>query len=361
MKVSSLDDYISLSEAARIIERHPKHLALLCRQGKLEGARKIGRDWVVPRESVQNYTPGPQGFAAVKKRAEEARAMAPVAPLPLQGTEKQVAWAEKIRTAFFAIPEGFMKEAGARVEPIIRNRLAAESSAKWWIDNRDNPMLNPLHFMRRACTMLESFFHISVLRHKTLPSNEERWRELRKHIDNLSDDEGFRLFFHAGNGDMLKDCPPILDREIREAAEDEARRTIRPEHPISELVVKITDSGLSDQGRGVVSVRTRQRDERVSQMLRRLGFSWDNGAWKISYRGQDSGVGDRIVEVAVNLVGDGFIVTVPKPELVERVMNAEYEPDKGIEGWQRVRRLLVLLGRGLLRGAAKDTRGPMGP
>ena len=326
MKVPSLDDYISLSEAAKLFGHHKNFWARLCQQGKLPGARKMGRMWVVPRESAQNYTPGPQGFAAVKKRAEEAAVLAPVAPVPLQGTEKQVAWADKIRTAFFALPEGLMKDAGPRVERIIRNRLATEPSAKWWIDNRDNALLNPLWLMGRACVMLEPFFHVSVLQNRTQPSDEERWGELRKHIDKLSDDELFRLFFHAGNGDMLEDCPPILDREIREAAEDEARRTIRPEHPVSELVVRIMDSGLSDQERGVISIRTRQRDENVSQTLRRLGFGWDNGAWKIGYGARDSGVENRIVEAAVNLVGYGFIVTVPRPELVERVMNAEYEP-----------------------------------
>lgn len=326
MKVPSLDDYISLSEAAKLFGHHKNFWARLCQQGKLPGARKMGRMWVVPRESVQNYTPGPQGFAAVKKRAEEAAAMEPVAPVPLQGTEKQVAWAEKIRTAFFALPEGLMKLAGPRVERIIRNRLAAESSAKWWIDNRDNAMLNPLYFMGRARAMLEFFFHISVLRHKTLPSDEERWGELRKHIDGLSDNEIFRLFFHAGNGDMIEDCPPILDREIRMAAEDEAQRTIRPEHPVSELVVKIGDSGLSDRGRGTISIRTRQRDEDVSQMLRRLGFGWSDGAWKLGYGARDSGMENRIVEAAVNLVACGFIVTVPRLELVERVVNSEYDP-----------------------------------
>ena len=325
MKGPSLDDYISLSEAAKLFGHHKNFWARLCQQGKLPGARKIGRMWVVPRKSIQNYTPGPQGFAAVKKRAEEAAA-SPVAPVPLQGTEKQVAWAEKIRTAFFALPEGLMKDAGPRVERIIRNRLAVEPFAKWWIDNRDNAMLNPLYFMGRACVMLEFFFHISVLRNKTPPSEEERWIELRKHIDGLSDDEIFRLFFHAGNEDMLEDCPPILDWEIREAAEDEALRTIRPEAPVSELAVRITDSGPNDEGRGTIGIRTRQKNEKVSQMLRRLGFGWDDGAWKLGYGTRDSEVENRIVEAAVNLVGFGFIVTVPRLELVDRVVNAEYKP-----------------------------------
>ena len=106
--MKSIDDYISLSEAAKLFGHYKNFWARLCRQGELPGARKMGRIWVVPRESVQNYTPGSQGFAAVKKRAEEAAVLAPVAPVPLQGTEKQVAWADKIRTAFFALPEGLM-------------------------------------------------------------------------------------------------------------------------------------------------------------------------------------------------------------------------------------------------------------
>ena len=36
----------------------------LCAWGKLPGAEKRGRDWFIPRASVERYEKGPQGFAA---------------------------------------------------------------------------------------------------------------------------------------------------------------------------------------------------------------------------------------------------------------------------------------------------------
>ena len=63
-----IEKYVSVLEAMAIMGRDPAHIARLCRQGKLEGAIKIGRDWRIPRATAENYTPGPKGFAARPKR-----------------------------------------------------------------------------------------------------------------------------------------------------------------------------------------------------------------------------------------------------------------------------------------------------
>ena len=60
----NIDDCISAAEAANIIGVTRRQVGLLCREGKLPGARKIGPNWVIPRASAEGYTPGPQGFAA---------------------------------------------------------------------------------------------------------------------------------------------------------------------------------------------------------------------------------------------------------------------------------------------------------
>lgn len=59
-----IQDYISVTEAAAIMQKDPSLVQKLCRAGKLDGATKKGRDWLIPRESAENYTPGPRGFAA---------------------------------------------------------------------------------------------------------------------------------------------------------------------------------------------------------------------------------------------------------------------------------------------------------
>jgi hypothetical protein len=60
-----LEEMLTTDQAAQMLDRDKTHVALLCRRGKLQGAKKIGRDWVIPKVSIENYQPGESGFAAV--------------------------------------------------------------------------------------------------------------------------------------------------------------------------------------------------------------------------------------------------------------------------------------------------------
>ena len=67
-----INDLVSVEEAAKILGYRKSSVALLCRQGKLEGAFRIGHQWLIPRTTIENYEKGPQGFAAIWKRRREA-------------------------------------------------------------------------------------------------------------------------------------------------------------------------------------------------------------------------------------------------------------------------------------------------
>ena len=67
-----IDEYISVDEASKILNYRKESIALLCRQGKFEGVKRIGHQWFIPRNSVKNYVKAPQGFAAIWKRRREA-------------------------------------------------------------------------------------------------------------------------------------------------------------------------------------------------------------------------------------------------------------------------------------------------
>lgn len=75
-RVEKRADYVSTAEGAAILGYGQEHVNLLCRKGELRGAKKVGRNWVVPRSALDEYKPGPQGFAAhpeknPRKRKEE--------------------------------------------------------------------------------------------------------------------------------------------------------------------------------------------------------------------------------------------------------------------------------------------------
>ena len=67
-----IQDLVSVEEAAKILGYRNSSVALLCRQGKLEGAFRIGHQWLIPRTTIENYEKGPQGFAAIWQRRREA-------------------------------------------------------------------------------------------------------------------------------------------------------------------------------------------------------------------------------------------------------------------------------------------------
>ncbi len=67
-----IKDFISVEEAVKISGYKKRNITYLCNKGDLPGAVMIGHCWLIPRKSVEEYTPGPQGFAAIKERKIKA-------------------------------------------------------------------------------------------------------------------------------------------------------------------------------------------------------------------------------------------------------------------------------------------------
>lgn len=44
-------------QAAVILQKHPDTVRRLCKRGELEGARKIGGEWYIPRTTIDPPTP----------------------------------------------------------------------------------------------------------------------------------------------------------------------------------------------------------------------------------------------------------------------------------------------------------------
>lgn len=66
-----IEDLVSIPEAASILKLDRSRIGKLCRQGRFEGARKIGERWVIPRESVKNFVRLPPGTKSHAQQDKE--------------------------------------------------------------------------------------------------------------------------------------------------------------------------------------------------------------------------------------------------------------------------------------------------
>lgn len=52
---NSSAEFVSASDAARLLNLSPQRLSLLCRQGRIKDAQKIASSWIIPRKSVIEF------------------------------------------------------------------------------------------------------------------------------------------------------------------------------------------------------------------------------------------------------------------------------------------------------------------
>jgi hypothetical protein len=68
----NLDEYITITEAARVLNKTVSMVGRLCRSGKFDGAEKKGNAaWLIPRASVESYAPGKRGPRTKKERLSD--------------------------------------------------------------------------------------------------------------------------------------------------------------------------------------------------------------------------------------------------------------------------------------------------
>ena len=59
-----LEGFITAKEAATIMKCTSDYVRKLCASGRLQGAYKFGATWIIPKVSVESFSPQPRGFAA---------------------------------------------------------------------------------------------------------------------------------------------------------------------------------------------------------------------------------------------------------------------------------------------------------
>ncbi len=74
--MSLTDEYMSVHDAAIMLNIDRTRINRLLNQGRFDGAVKIARNWVIPRASVENFKRLPPGVKSrTKQQHEEDKAM----------------------------------------------------------------------------------------------------------------------------------------------------------------------------------------------------------------------------------------------------------------------------------------------
>ena len=214
-------------------------------------------------------------YAHVKERAQAAG-------LPeLRGTERQVHWAEFIRerglkelengvNTFERLSreaEAYHREAGfdLRHVYIAMDRIKSQTSASWWIDNQ--------------------YEFGNILRNKL----EE----------------------------VATDMTRLPEESARQLAEEEM--ILKPEDGRKAVVCEIT---IKDD---CVTVKS-EYDPDMPPVVKKYGFKWNGKTWKKDITFRNAPADERAVEIGNKLLCAGFPVKI-KPELHDKVVNGQYDPE----------------------------------
>lgn len=193
---------------------------------------------------------------------------------PLEGTEKQILWAETIRNrkikAVDALISSTEEEPPAEL-PQAMEWLYGQTSAGWWIDRRH---LEPSALVQEAI------------------------KAVRKQA-----------------------AQPQVAKEVEMAALAEA--TVRPENPKTETVAEIRILGGN-----IIEVRFPERRESFRELMKlTLGYRWENGVWRRQIGPFNGPVEDRVAEVGYRLLAAGFPIRIHDVELRRRAVAGEFAPE----------------------------------
>ena len=154
-----LQEDLTIDEAAAMLNMSKTYVTELCRTQKIKNAYKIkgnvGRNgqWRIPLISINEYKPGLRGWAkAVAMRNGIASVIHPV---PLEGDQKDIKKAEKIRSRFFKSEMFPLSRIGTELSIIVCQRLASIKKSKWWTRHDANGLFAAQPFLNNNDVWLE--------------------------------------------------------------------------------------------------------------------------------------------------------------------------------------------------------------
>lgn len=265
----------------------------------------------------------------------------------LEGTEKQVQWAQKIRSKLMTTVyrcvvsmqyENYFAESFMVGIVVLAKRYIKNTNAKFWIENRD--LTARLDYCRMICKYDDyiKFFQLDGGMSKYEARRDDEKREMLEEAAKEFNGEDLSYIVEK----LIYGEQPVIgvseitaeEREIASVidAERAARCTLSPVNPLSVLPFKICVKESRDFDANVpvyyhtVSVITPERQDEVRELVKLLGFSYDNGAWSIIYRQPCEYERDRIMEIAAKIFKVGYIVELPYEDMVNCVITGQYRP-----------------------------------
>lgn len=213
---------------------------------------------------------------------------------PLEGTEKQVPWAEAIRKSLLSRIESHIREITrnertARIATRLYNfdpakvdvaleSIRSRKAASWWIDNRGGDA------------------------HSALTSDTINL--INREYDNIQKE---------------RQAPPGAVIEVANA-----EATVRPKEPKTETVAEISVS--SDD---TVKISFPEKREDFWQIVKKeLGYTWSGRAWERKLTPQNGTPADRAAEAGHTLLAAGFIVRIFDTGIREAAITGAYEPEQ---------------------------------
>lgn len=240
--------------------------------------------------------------------SQQAAEHAAVSGLPvLQGSEKQVAWAETIRqdriaklAVIEAALEASREKAPAGACEVIADALAAikaVDAAKWWIDHRDSAIFTNT---RDFQIWLMGGAEYGKLSHP------EQIARARHHFGGLPK--------------RAAEAAPVPAEIIADA---KAEATVRPESPKTETVAEI-----AIDGEAITVAFPEKRDDFWQIIKPGLRFEWAGRHWRRPIPVTAGPIQDRAAEVGHRLLAAGFIVRIYDPAIRASAVAGDFEPER---------------------------------
>lgn len=227
-------------------------------------------------------------FLAQKREEETKKAMELAKAMdlpPLQGTEKQVAWAEKIRQNLIS---WFDKLTELDVEYFPREYEGYQEIRKLTLDD----MKVVKHF---------------ILENRTVATY---------YIDNRHND--VFAFIAREYKEALKTDEEKAEEELMQ--EIKAESTVYPDSAITNGVAEI----MVETNKISVAFA---KDETFRSIVKKLGYRWNGEVWEKEITETTGSAEERAAELGNKLLNAGIPICIMNQEVRERAIAGEYEPE----------------------------------